>query len=44
MHLAYRWFTWLDFEQEIPDNRRSPRTGMDVFFSRSTQRLVPLEG
>ena len=31
MHLAYRWFTRLSLEQEVPDHRRSPRTGTDAF-------------
>src|SRR5215471_18631327 len=34
MHLAWRWFTGLGFEQEIPHPRRSPRTGMTAFRNR----------
>jgi transposase len=33
MHLAYRWFTRLGFEQGIPDIRRFPKIGTDVFGS-----------
>ena len=29
MHLAWRWFTGLGFDQEIPHTLRFPRTGMD---------------
>src|SRR5437588_11205623 len=44
MHLAYRWFTRLSLEQEVPDHRRSPRTGTDAFgrracFARCSRRL-----
>ena len=44
MHLAYRWFTRLSLEQEVPDTRRSPRTGTDAFgrracFARCSRRL-----
>ena len=35
MHLAWRWFTGLGFDQEIPITRRSPRTGTDGFKNRS---------
>src|ERR1700746_2728889 len=34
MHLAWRWFTGLRFDEEIPITRRSPRTGTDGFRSR----------
>jgi transposase len=34
MHLAWRWFTGLGFDQEIPHTQRFPRTGMDDFRSR----------
>ena len=34
MHLAYRWFTRLDLNAEIPDTRPSLRTGTDAFASR----------
>ena len=44
MHLAYRWFTRLGLEQEVPTTRRSPRTGTDAFgrracFARCSRRL-----
>jgi transposase len=29
MHLAWRWFTRLGFDQEIPHHSTFPRTGMD---------------
>ena len=35
MHLAYRWFTRLDLNQEVPDHERFPRTGTDAFASRA---------
>ena len=35
MHLAWRWFTGLSFDREIPITRRSPRTGTDDSKSRS---------
>lgn len=38
MHLAWRWFTGLGFEQEIPITRRSRRTGMGAFRSRTCFR------
>jgi transposase len=34
MHLAYRWFTRLGFEQEIPDHSTSLRTGTGGFTTR----------
>jgi len=35
MHLAYRWFTRLDFDQEIPDHSTfSKKIGTDAFVSR----------
>jgi transposase len=35
MNLAYRWFTGLNFEQEVPDLPRSPRIAMVGFVSRA---------
>ena len=44
MHLAWRWFTGLSFDQEIPHHSTFPRTVMDAFrsptsFSNSLKRL-----
>jgi transposase len=35
MHLAWRWFTGLGFDQEIPHHSTFSRTGTDGFRSRS---------
>jgi hypothetical protein len=35
MHLAWRWFTGLGFDQEFRITLRSPRTGTDGFKNRS---------
>ena len=35
MHLAWRWFTGLGFDQEIPITPRSRKTGTDGFWNRS---------
>ena len=35
MHLAWRWFTGLGFDQEIPHHSTFPRTGMGVFRNRN---------
>ena len=38
MHLAWRWFTGLGFDQEIPASFTFSKTGMDDFRSRSCSR------
>ena len=38
MHLAWRWFTGLGFEQEIPHHSTFRRTGMGAFRSRTCFR------
>ncbi len=44
MHLAWRWFTGLGFDQEIPHHSRSPRTDTDALqtpsFSNSSSRRL----
>jgi transposase len=38
MHLAWRWFTGLGFDQEIRITPRSRKTGTDGFRNRSCSR------
>lgn len=43
MHLAYRWFTGLGFDQEIPHHRHFPRIGTVVFRSRPSSWIFSSE-
>src|SRR5438046_8071742 len=47
MHLAWRWFTGLSFDQEVPHHSTFSRTGMDdsrnrICFRRSLRRSSPV--
>jgi transposase len=41
MHLAWRWFTSLGFDQEFRITPRSRKTGMGAFRNRSCSRVQP---